>query len=297
MASHAELTSYIESLLPIVYWKFDETSGTTFSQTGSSTAAAATPVGSVLWADKMLIPGDSTGFATFTPGAYANAVKGDVVVPLTNFSMSCILQYVGPAQTQIRMLSLFSSGESTASNAQLIPRVEPAGQNFQDFFEYTSSGTNAEIISAKVLDPRYTIASTPMMFTTVRNHSTKQQSFYLNGVLLDTVDYSSAPTGGTSAFFSIGNSAALAVPETTQDVSFGHMCLFDRLLTDAEIYDMAGYAGLADPIGQLRFNSSAPEYLTESALRLNVSKTLLCAIDPLIDISVAFPDDAYRTEE
>lgn len=297
MASHAQLSSYISSLAPVAYWKLDESSGTAFAQSGSSTAASMTAVGTVLPGDVALIPGDTTGFVTLPPGTYTTASRGNVVVPVTNITVSCIIKYPGPALTQIRILQLIAAGDTVATNSQILLFIDSADQNFQDFVEY-SAGTNQDIISEKRLDPRYAIGDGVLVFTTTRNAATNTQKFYLNGVLFDTVSYANDPTGGTSTFFVIGNhTGSLINTPTQQNVSFGHMCFFDRVLSDSEVYGIADNAGLADPLGELRFAADAVNVPDLTILRNNVSKTLLCAIDPLVDISVAFPDDAYTTED
>ena len=55
MASNLETETVINALSPMVYWKMNETSGTTLAQSGSSTAAALTLSGTYTLANDELI--------------------------------------------------------------------------------------------------------------------------------------------------------------------------------------------------------------------------------------------------
>lgn len=297
MASHSELSNYIDSLSPTAYWKMTEASGT-FAQTGSSTAAALTPTGNVFYQNQELIYGDSTKFATFDPSSYANGSRGDVTVPALTLSASAIVYFTPPiSSVNLRALSLSASGETEATNFQLSMQLR-TDDKLSDIHE-NGAGVNVDAIASKVLDPRYIVGSgSPLLYTLTRDNSTKITRFYVNGVLLDQVTYTTAPSGGTSCAFVLGQHPTLIGNSSVQPVSYGHVCYFQRVLTDAEVYGIANAAGLADaPLGNTRFDANVTLEPTLTNLEQSVFKTLLCSLDPLIDISVAFPEDAYRTEE
>ena len=294
MASHAELTSYINSLAPTAYWTMAE-SGGTFAQTGSSTAAALAPTGTVVYNDTELIAGDATRFARFTPGSYANGSRGNVTVPATTLSASAIVYYTPPVITNnLRVLSLAASGETAITNYQLLMQIR-LDALLGDFHEY-DTGVNQDAITTLGIDPRYVVGSgTPMLFTLTRDGATKRTRFYVNGIALDEVSYTNAPTSGSSTVFVLGHHPTLSGNTSSQDISYGHVSYFQRVLSDQEVRDMAAAAGLLDaPAGEVRFDAQADVVNNTNA---TVVKTLMCAIDPLIDISVAFPDEAYTYEE
>lgn len=299
MASHAELTSYINSLAPIAYWTMSEASGT-FAQTGSSTAAALTPTGTILYRNRELIPGDTTKFATFTAGSYANGSRGNITVPSSTLSASALVYFVPPVDSgvgQLRVLQIGASGETEATNYQLMAHLRSDGR-LADLHE-SGAGVNTDMITDKSIDPRYTIGSgRPLLFTITRNNTTKLCRIYVNGVFFEEVSYTTAPTGGTSAVFVLGHHPTISGNTSVQPVTYGHVSYFQRVLSDEEVRGMADAAGLLDvPAGVARFPVSNALNPTLNVLDQTVSKSLICAIDPLIDISVAFPDDAYSVGE
>jgi hypothetical protein len=295
MASHVELTNYINSLSPSAYWRLDETSGSSFDQTGTSTAAAMTIVGDVQPAAQPLIPGDSTGFPIFNPGSYATASRGNVSVPFADVSVSLLVYWTPPVVNGVRLLSVGTSGETTATNFQLLTQIR-SDNRLSDFVEY-GSGTDQDIVTNQDLDIRYRQPRV-LLFTMVRNSTSRVTSFYVNGKLWDTVSYDNSPTGGTSTVFMLSNNTAIGNPASVQSSSMGHVCFFNRQLTSSEVYDMAVAAGVEDgELGYLRFRQAALSGPDLEFLSPATFKVLIAAIDPLIDSGIAFPDDAYTTQE
>jgi hypothetical protein len=304
MATNAGLVSYINSLSPAVYWRLDEASGTSFAQTGSSTAGAMTASGTVTASDATLIPGDATEFVTFGVGGYASAARGNITVPLTDVTISYLIRFYPPytSSANIFALSLMGSGDSSSTtNVQTYQYFTPTTGIFNEIMEY-GTGVNELIESISPMDPRFAVngIDNTFMITTVRNSVAKQLSTYVNGVLFDRQTYVNNATGGTAAgvVWSLGNNTAVGIAAGGSATSMGHVCVFTRLLSEQEIRDMADAAGRLDAApGQLRFDMSAATGPASNFLETNVVKTLLCAVDPLVDISVAFPSEAYTTEE
>lgn len=300
MASHAELTAYINSLVPLVYWRMSELTNTSFSQTGSSTAGAMTPTGTVTAADAPLIPGDSTAFATFSNGGYTSAARGNVAVPFGDVSVSYLIRFYPPhsSSANIFSLTLMGSGDSSSTtNAQTYQYFVPTTGIFNEIMEY-GTGVNELVSTVYPLDLRFFVNGTDNVFmiTTVRDSVAKVLSTYVNGKLFDRQTYANNPTGGTAAgvVFSLSNNTAVGIVAGGNPTTLGHVCLFNRKLNEQEIIGMAQSAGKYDgDLGSVRFAAEAPSI----DLDTSVTKTLLCAIDPLIDISVAFPDDSYKFEE
>lgn len=305
MASNAELTAYINSLSPVCYWRMDEASGTTFAQTGSSTAGAMTATGTVTAANAELIPGDSARFATFSSGGYTSASRGNVTVPFTDVSISYLIRFYPPnaSANNIFALTLMGSGDASATtNAQTYQYFTPTTGYFNEIMEY-GTGVNELVTTQQPLDLRFFVANTDNTFlvTTVRNSVAKQLSTYINGKLFDQQTYANNPTGGTAAgvVFSLSNNTAVGIQAGVNPSSIGHVCMFNRLLTAQEVVDMSQAAGHYDAAAnQVRFISSSDSVGPSNALLdPDVEKVLFTAVDPLIDISVAFPQDAYTVEE
>ena len=276
-----------------------EASGT-FAQTGSSTAAALTGTGTILYRNQELIPGDTTKFATFQPGSYANGSRGNITVPAVTMSFSALVHYVPPVNSgvsQVRVLQIGASGETEATNYQLLAYLRSDGR-MADLHE-NGAGVNTDVITDKLIDPRYIIGNgRPLLFTFTRNNTTKLCRFFINGVLFEEVPYTTAPTGGTSTVFVLGHHPTISGNTSVQPVTHGHVCYWQRVLTDSEVRGMADAAGLLDaPAGIVRFPTDTELGPSIDVLDQSVSKSLICAIDPLIDISVAFPDDAYSVGE
>lgn len=275
----------------------DESSGTTFAQSGSSTAAAFTSVGSVVPSNAELIPGDSTKFATFNAGSYATAAKGNVVLPFTTLTTACIVKWQPPLSASMRLLSFGGNGETEAVNYMIHDELL-SDTSMHDLFE-SGAGTNTDIPTSKTLDPRYNspVTSVPLFLVVSRNNTTKKTRFYVNGKLFEEVSYSGAPSGGTSSIFVLSQNTAWGIAASPQPFTFGHVSYFDRVLSDEEVFGMASSAGLADAgINEVRFDAEYTTAPTQTILNRDVNKILLTAVDPLIDISVAFPDDAYSEE-
>lgn len=299
MASHAELTSYINSLLPIVYWRMDESTGTSFAQTGTSTAGSMSGAGATTAGNATLIPNDTTLFATFGPTGYASASRGNVAVPFGDVTISYLIRFYPPlSSANIFALSLMGLGDSASTtNAQTYQYFTPSNATFNEIMEY-GTGANELVTSVNPLDLRFSLvgADNTFMVTTVRNSVSKQLSTYVNGRLFDQQTYANNPTGGTAAgvVFSLSNNTVVGIQAGNNTTTLGHVCMFNRLLTEQEVVGLAQAAGRYDVgAGDFRFAS----YADPIAADPNCVKTLLCAIDPLIDISVAFPDEAYTYEE
>lgn len=299
MPSHVELSSYISNLSPIVYWKLDETSGTSFTQSGSSTAGSMVATGVFTAADTELIPGDTTKFIKFGNSGYATATRGDVTVPFGDVTISYLIKFFPPfASANIFAITLMGSGDtSLTTNAQTYQYFTPSNATFNEIMEY-GTGVNELVTSQNSLDLRFYLVGSDNTFlvTTVRNSVSKILTTYINGKIFDQQSYSNNATGGTSAgvVFSLSSNTTVGIAAGANPLALGHVCIFNRTFTDAEVAGLAQAAGRYDgPNSSVRFQN-VPESALSSA---SVSKTLLCAVDPLVDISVAFPDDAYTTED
>lgn len=263
------------------------------SATGSVTAGSAE-----------LISGDSARFALFSSGGYTSASRGNVTVPFGDVTISYLIRFYPPYSSSANIfgLSLMGLGDSASTtNAQTYQYFTPTDGKFNEIMEY-GTGANELVTTRYPLDPRFFVngADNTFLVTTVRNSITKQLSTYINGKLFDRQTYTNNPTGGTAAgvVFSLSNNTAVGIQAGASSSAIGHVCMFSRTLTEQEVLGIADAAGRVDSTpNSVRFPSTIPQETTESALQPWVTKALLCAVDPLIDISVAFPDEAYTNEE
>jgi hypothetical protein len=282
-----------------VYWPLDETSGSSFAQLGSSTVGPMIASGTFTPAGQQLIPNDNTSFLQFGSGSSANATRGNISGALETLSISYIIKFNNPiSSTLLYPIAFGAVGETLATNFLLQHIFNPSSSNFTYLWEY-SGGTNEQVDISSILDLRYLnsslIDTTSWQITTVRDSATKTILLYINGRLISTNTYTNNPAGGTSAaaVFSLGNYSVFSMASNTNLFTMGHVCLFNRVLTTNEVQNLATSSGLADPLTGPVF-----EVINNTDILVNpeVLKVMYCAIDPLIDISVAFPEDAYTTE-
>jgi hypothetical protein len=298
MSSQALKTSIL-ALSPLVYWPLDETSGSSFAQLGTSTVGPMVASGTFTPGGQQLIPNDNTNFLQFGSGSSAIASRGNISGALETLSVSYIIKFNNPiSSTLLYPIAFGASGETLATNFLIQHIFNPSSSNFSYLWEY-SGGTNEQVDFPAMLDLRYInnllIDTTTWLITTVRDSVAKTVSLYINGRLITTNAYTNNPAGGTStaAVFSLGNYSVFGMASNTNLFTMGHVCLFNRVLTTNEVQNLATTSGLADPLTGPVFDVVNN---TDILVNPEVLKVLYCAIDPLIDISVAFPEDAYTTE-
>lgn len=305
MATNQAVLDAITALNPTIYWVMDESSGNPVQQ-GSSTAGSLALSGSFTRANAELIPGDSTKFLSLT-GGKGTASIGNITVPFGTCSFTFIVHVPSaPASSNSTFFSVGATGETTATNFQFLCRYLTY-PNLEFFWEYSSTGTNVEVDSGARIDSGIynNTVFQPTHVTIVKNSTDKTITTYINGFRRETISYVTEPTGGTSTSFFIGG-AAVAVPSETLTMNIGHFAMFQRLLSQQEVVDLAkasGFMPVDYDLGQAQFEIStenAENYATlESikALDFSASKLLSITLDPLIDPSLLAGAEAYSTTE
>ena len=299
MATDTELTSAITALSPVAYWKLSETSGTTLAQSGSSTAGALTLAGTYLLSAEALIPGDTTKFLTLHGGYASTSNRGNITPYLLNQNtFSCLIELVRPIATSVdygeltldpQLFSYSGTGETESVNVALAYFFSITDSSFAYVHEY---GTGVNVQNAF----NCTLGTYPVIGTEFKCHliitrSSSEYTVWVNGEKRAVSRFSTAPTGATSSNIYLGTASDL---RASPFMSLGHMCIFDKVLTDSEIWDLtvvSGYATGDKPSSMLTPNRG--NELPISFVAPVANKQLSISTDPLIDLFVLRPELAY----
>jgi hypothetical protein len=302
MSSSADLYSTIQGLSPLLHYPLTETSGTVLTNAGSlGTACNLTLTGSYTRAERQLISGDSTAFLKLN-GGYATGSKGALPLPLTNMTLSVVLEiFPGtPLAQSPRIFTISASGDAEAQNAQALFGFDATTLIPISFHENGSGVDNS--VSATQTTALAAIkgsANSKLHLTIVRDATSKVLNFYYNGALISSFGYDANPTGGSSTTVYLGTEQDL---RPSHPMAIGHMCLWNRVLSKSELFNLhtaSGYSdqSSADYLGfdiqtadQTRWGTleSIQEYLKAEA-----TKRLSIAVDPLLNPEIVNPEEAY----
>ena len=302
MATSDNLYSVIQGLAPLLYYPLTETSGTTLVNAGSlGSACNLTLTGSYTLANRQLITGDSTNFLKLT-GGYATGSKGAMPLPLTNMTLSVVLEIFPstPLATNPRFFAITSTSELESGNAQALYGFTASTLTPESFHE-NDVGVNNSVGSTQnmALAAKTGIGNTRVHFTVIRDANSKEVRFYYNGGLLSSGTYAANPTGGTITTMWLGSEQD---NRPSHPMTMGHLCLWDRVLTETEMSDLhtasgynsypgVGYYGLSiQSQDQINWGTleSTKDLLSTSAL-----KRLKIAYDALIDPGINNPQEVY----
>jgi hypothetical protein len=302
MASSSELYNAITALSPSIYWTLDESSGNAIQQ-GSSTAGDLVFSGIFQQAATELIPGDSARFVSLD-GGKGTASRGDLILPFGSFSATFLIKVPAVPQNTSTIFSVGASGETTATNYQMLYRFNTYPEMYI-FWEYGSSGSDVAL-NAETRLYRNKYDGTEFQtkhVTLVKDSSTKTVYTYINGFLIESLSYSNEPSGGTSASFFIGGSAA-AVPSETLTMSMGHFAFFQKVLTHQEVVDLtkaSGFMPVDYQFGTPEFSlmdEDSEQFANLQTIKQNLeysaNKLLSVSPDPLIDPSLLAGSEAYN---
>ena len=298
MATNTGLTSAITALSPVAYWKLSETSGTTVAQSGSSTAGALTLTGTYTLANRELIVGDTTRFLQLNGGYASTTNRGNITSYLLGQNtFSCLIELISPIGTSFSadpaIFAYQDTGDTGPANAALSYLFSNVDGRLKYFHEYGTAGSNVTDVFDCTLGYTYpTLTSTFKCHLTV-TRSSDTYTVWVNGRARDSLTFATGPQDASGANLYIGTTPALTA---SPNMALGHMCIFNRVLTASEIWDLAvasGYVVGTIPASTIVYNNRGYDELPTSFIAPVANKQLNISTDPLIDLFVLKPELAY----
>lgn len=235
--STSDLSTEILADSPTVYYKLDETSGTTLTDasghgfnltTAGTVTLAYTYVATYQTAKKMFITGASGGKLSSAMG---------LTLPITgDWTLECIM-VIRNLNNPERCLTFGGNGSGGAGqNSQFALIIQTTGQ-----FSITwEQGANVGVTNLSGL---VMALNTPYHLIAVKDSVAKTITFYVNGRKLVFVNYTLEPTGGgTAPVIGIGTDAA---NRTSGDYIVGDVAYYNGVkLSEARIRAHALASGL-----------------------------------------------------
>lgn len=233
------LSAAIMALTPKVYWKCNETSGTTIADS-SGNGMDLTLQGTNYLNQFEMIPGSgslsSPASTTGLNGAVRTGQSGLSVPFSYDYTEVVLCMNISSSNLPFNIFFLSASGETAATNTQGEIQLlnVAAGTLIGMTFWETGSGTNIQTNGPIV--PNCEV----FMFAIRKNTTAKTVDFFINGKFVYQGTYSTEPTGGTSCDTALG---------TAPGASLGYGILsnfafFDKALTDNDLKTLAQAAGL-----------------------------------------------------
>lgn len=282
MASSTELATAIDALSPIAYWKFNETSGTSSTRLGSSTAGNMALSGSYTIGSRELIIGDADRFVTLT-GGYARATLGDIATPLVgSCSVSFLIDFISVSSGDSYLFTVGGSGETLATN-HIFNLILTSSTYALSINHETGAGVNSDCqFNQPLLYPSGTGGK--CLITVTRDNTLNIYKLYVNGIFRAVSSFTNDPSGGTSSTINIGVDPGTTL--TPPSFAVGHFCFFDKVLTAAEIAGLGTASGYLDTVQQ-------PTVANTSYINVVPDKRLQISSDPLVDPTLNSPETAF----
>lgn len=254
------LANEIMADLPKGFWKLDEASGN-FADSSGNGNTLTVPASPPTYRAAKLIPTLSSAFAQQRNSGFyiAKSAAGlfGLALPYTgDYTFECVTS-LSPIMTMnisagalvLNELKLFTvvgaNDETEANNFQSMFSVSCAnGGMFRAFHEY---GAGLNPLGDSDTPFRVSAFSVPSLFhvALVNIASSKSRLLYINGLLLDTVNYLTAPTGGTASSFYLGGDSSASANNMYQHGVMGYAAFYSTALSAARILVHAQAAGLA----------------------------------------------------
>ena len=297
MATNTGLTTAITALSPVAYWKLTETSGTTVAQSGSSTAAALTLAGTYTLANRELISGDTTKFLELNGGYASTSSRGNITSYLLGQNtFSCLIELIAPvAQGFSASPTIFAyqdTGDTGPANAAINYYLSMVDGLLNYFHEYGTGSNQTDSFNC-TLGNTYPTSTSTFKCHLIVTRSSNTYTVWVNGRKRATSTFTTAPTDASGSNLYIGTTADL---RTSAHMTLGHMCIFNRVLTDSEIWDLniaSGYASGTMPVNTVTYDNRGYDELPTSFIYPVANKELSISTDPLIDLFVLRPELAY----
>lgn len=307
MPSNALVESTINSLSPEIYWKMNQTSGTTIPQNGTATTGAISLSGTYTLADDELIIGDAARFITFGTDGKGTASRGNFSVPVEPMSTSFLMKIKADFSDYTSapyIFNLGASGESSTVNVQASVRFTFPNRWISTLFE-RGTGVDKTADYGLIFPGNFYSSNTVYHIAITRGPdeitNILKERVYVNGTLRFTSYLDDGyPNGGSDVSTFYINTIWDDRPGL--NVSLGHLAIWDRMLTRSEVYSIAEAAGYNTyqylPPRDTASNTYWGTYESIQAnLKQSVSKTLLIPSDPLINRSIINPEEAYENVE
>lgn len=237
-ANQTALSAAILALNPKVFYKCDDTVGSTVVADSSGNGKDLTLRGSNVLEYGELVEGGKSLWTDSgaTNGANRSDTAG-ITVPV-NYDWSYIA-IVAPESTNtggtFYLMTLITSGETELTNAQFdIYFVYTSNQLRATVLWEYSTGTNAQSDGCLVPNGQ------AFMFGIRKNTSAKTIDWFVNGRKVYQTSYTNEPTGGANTVLGIHTEAGVTA---TQGLSSSNHAWFDSALTNADFRDIAKAAG------------------------------------------------------
>jgi hypothetical protein len=302
MPSNALVESTITGLSPEIYWKMNQTSGTTIAQNGTATTGAISLSGTYTLADDELIIGDAARFIAFGTDGKGTASKGNFTIPTTTTTVSFLMKMKADFNDYALapyIYTLGGLGDAAAVNVQTSLRFTAPNQRYISTLYETSTGDDVVNDYGVIYPGNFYSSNTVYHIAVTRGpdeilSSVLRERVYVNGVLRFTSIISGYPTGGGSVTTFYINTIWDDRPGF--NISLGHFAIWDRVLSKSEVYSIAEAAGYnqdqsVDSTSDTYWGSYAD---IQSNLKPTISKNLLISTDPLINRDVLNPEEAYE---
>lgn len=226
----------ILSLNPFSYWKFDEITGTSITDYGSSNNPLnLTGTNCVLNMRSMY---DETGNGIFLAGS-TGYLKPDNSAPYRNLGdltlfASFTLNNIVTGSNYIDLFECSLTGETEATNITFKIYVTASGVTI--FHEH-----NADVNDSGVWAYDFELG-VPYKIVATRNSSSLRYGLFINDKFQGYVTYASNPTGGTSSVFSVGYCAGQSDNASSNAyLVLDEMAYWDTLLTRTEISSLVEF--------------------------------------------------------
>jgi len=307
MPSNALVESTINGLSPEIYWKMNQTSGTTIPQNGTATTGAISLSGTYTLANDELIIGDAARFITFGTDGKGTASKGNFTVPTTTTSVSFLMKMKADFNDYTLAPYIYTLGAfgDASSNSNVQTSLRFTAPNERYISTLSESGTGIDSVNTYgVIYPGNFYSSNTVYHIAITRGPDEisgivKEKIYVNGVLRFTgiVDYPTDGSGVTTFYIN-----TIWDDRPGFNISLGHFAIWDRVLLRSEIYSIAEAAGYNTyqylPPGDDTSDTYWGTYESIQAnLKQTVSKTLLIPLDPLVDRNIINPEEAYENVE
>lgn len=307
MPSNALVESTINGLSPEIYWKMNQTSGTTIPQNGTATTGAISLSGTYTLADDELIIGDAARFITFGTDGKGTASKGNFTVPTTTTSVSFLMKMKADFSNYTDapyIYTLGTSGEQSTQNVQTSLRFTVPERNISTLFE-RASGFDWIFDHGLIYPGNFYSSNTVYHIAITRGpdeiSGIVKEKVYVNGALRFTIEITNGyPEGGSA----ISNFYINTIWDDRPgfNISLGHFAIWDRVISRSDIYSIAEAAGYNTYQYLVPKDETSDGYWgtyesIQANLKQTVSKTLLIPLDPLVDRTIINPEEAYENVE
>lgn len=259
------------------------------------TTTLTTTLTPYILANRELITGDTTKFLELN-GARASKTGSATMTAgfVGDITFSCLLELVETIDPQMAQSPIIftyqATGDTAPANALLNLYFNINNSNSLTFFHEYGTGSNEGQSFSATLTGTYPVSQTFKSHIIITRDSSKY-ILWVNGHKRARLDFANPPSGGGSSDLYLG---------TTYDhrpsahMTIGHMCAFNRVLTDDEIWSLfvaSGYATGTQTVLEYTANSSVE--LTRDYVTPTSNKNLSISTDPLVDLFVLNPESAY----